>query len=194
MILMLDNRDSFVFNLERYFAELGCDTEIVDSHAITLKDIADLRPEAIIISPGPCTPNEAGMSLKVIAALAPTIPILGVCLGHQAIAQVYGSRIHRSIAPRHGLSISLAHAGTGLFHQLPNPLTVGLYHSLIAEPPPANSGLIVDAVSPDGEVMAISHIDHPLYGIQFHPESLLTRRGHALIANFVDLAQAWEPK
>lgn len=191
MILMLNNRDSFVFNLARYFHELGCQIEVVDSDRISVAEIKALAPEALVISPGPCTPAEAGVSLAVIEALGAHLPILGVCLGHQAIAAVHGWPVTHARAPAHGRAARITHTGKRLFEGLPETFDVGLYHSLIAAPPAADSELLIDALSPSGEVMALSHPEKPIYGIQFHPESILTEHGPALLQNFLNLARAW---
>ncbi len=181
---MVNNRDSFVFNLARYLEELGAEARVVDSDAVTVADIAALEPDGLLISPGPCTPAEAGVSVAAVRALAGVMPILGVCLGHQAIAAAEGWAITRARAPRHGRAIAIAHAGAGLFEGLPSPLEVGLYHSLVAAPSEGGA-LRVDAVSPEGEVMALSRRDAPVFGVQFHPESIMTPHGHRLLANFL---------
>lgn len=188
MILMLNNRDSFVFNLVRYFEELGQDVTVAPSHNVTLNDIAQLGPQAIILSPGPCTPQEAGICLQTVRRFWRHIPILGVCLGHQVIAEAFGWQTKRSRQPTHGQTAPIDHASNGLFDGLPAPLTVGLYHSLIADPPEENGQLNIDAKSPIGEAMAISHPEAPLFGVQFHPESVLSEHGHNLLSNFLSLA------
>lgn len=193
MILMLNNRDSFVFNLARYFRELGCAIEVVDSDRVTVAGIAAMAPEALVISPGPCTPAEAGVSLEAISALGGRVPILGVCLGHQAIAAASGWSVTRAKTPAHGRAARITHTGQRLFEGLPPAFDVGLYHSLIAERPEGSSDLVTDAVSPSGEVMAVSHKELPIYGIQFHPESILTAYGPELLKNFVNIAHAWRP-
>ena len=192
MILMLNNRDSFVFNLARYFTELGAGMNVVDSDRITVEQIAALQPEAIIISPGPCTPTEAGVSLQVIRDLGARVPILGVCLGHQAIAAAFGWQVQRAKSPAHGRSARINHTGERLFQGLPQQLEVGLYHSLIAAPSAGEGELTIDAVSPAGEVMALSHVSRPTYGIQFHPESILTQNGSLILQNFLHLSRAWQ--
>lgn len=194
MILMLNNRDSFVFNLARYLTELGSEMEVADSDRISVGDIARMAPEAIIISPGPCTPDEAGVSLAVIQELGGEIPMLGVCLGHQAVASAFGWQVGRAKCPAHGRSVRIRHGGQRLFRGLPDAFEAGLYHSLIAQPPEAGTSLLIDAVSPAGEVMALSHPAKPVYGIQFHPESILTEHGPALLRNFLDLARAWRQR
>jgi para-aminobenzoate synthetase component 2 len=193
-ILVLNNRDSFVFNLARYLEELDAEAEVVDSHAVTVADIAARKPDGILISPGPCTPKEAGVSTAAVEAFSGKIPILGVCLGLQAIAAASGWRIERAKAPRHGRAIRVAHAGRGLFEGLPSPLEVGLYHSLAGVPPTPQGGgapaLTVDASSSEGDVMALSRPDAPVLGVQFHPESILTEHGHRMLANFLKLTGA----
>lgn len=191
MILMLNNKDSFVFNLARYFTELGCDMQIVDSDRVSLAEIEAMSPEALVISPGPCTPAEAGISMAAISALGDRLPILGVCLGHQAIAAASGWPVIRARSPAHGRAAPISHSGKRLFEGLPQSFEVGLYHSLIAEAPEGTGPLIVDAMSPAGEVMALSHVEKPVYGIQFHPESILTQHGPALLSNFLSIAKAW---
>ncbi len=191
MILMLNNRDSFVFNLGRYFTRLGQAVETRDSDGITIAQIRQLNPSAIVISPGPSTPAKAGISLEAISVFAGHIPILGVCLGHQAIAEVYGGAVRRAISPCHGRAVPLTHSGVRLFSGVPADTSVGLYHSLIAEAP-AGGELVVDATSPSGEIMALSHRTLPVYGVQFHPESILTGHGEDMLRNFLALSDAWK--
>ena len=170
MILVVDNYDSFVHNVARYVAVLGRDVEVVRNDALSLDDIARLAPEAIVISPGPCTPAEAGISNAIVEHVSGRVPILGVCLGHQCIGASFGGRISRARRPMHGLASDISHTGERLFAGLPQPLPVGRYHSLIVEPTPEmERHLVVDAVSPDGEIMALSHRTHPTWGVQFHP-------------------------
>lgn len=191
MILMLNNRDSFVFNLARYFTELGCDIQVIDSDQITVAEIDQMAPDALVISPGPCTPAEAGVSIKAIETLGARLPILGVCLGHQAIAAAHGWPVTRAGSPTHGRAARITHTGLRLFEGLPGTFDVGLYNSLIAVPGEVRGGLEIDAVSPSGEIMALSHRDKPVYGIQFHPESILTQHGPDLLQNFLNIAHAW---
>ena len=188
MILLIDNYDSFVFNLARYVGELGYAREVVRNDAVTLEQIETLAPEAIILSPGPCTPKEAGISNAVIASLGARIPILGVCLGHQCIAEVYGGLVVRARRPMHGKTSLVSHDGRGVFKGLPNPLRVTRYHSLVAAPDRVPSELEVSALSPEGEIMGLRHRTHPIEGVQFHPEAVLTERGHDLLANFLTRA------
>ena len=191
MILVLNNRDSFVFNLARYLTCAGATIEVVDSDRITLDGISDLKPDALVLSPGPCTPNEAGICLDAVRLLGGTLPILGVCLGHQVIAQVFGGEIVRASHPRHGRTTQLSVQGGSLFEGLPRSFEVGLYNSLVAQFDELPDELAVDAVSAEGEIMALSHISKPLFSVQFHPESILTEYGAELIANFVRVAEAW---
>jgi para-aminobenzoate synthetase component II len=188
LILLIDNYDSFVFNLARYVGELGYAREVVRNDAATLEQIETLAPEAMILSPGPCTPKEAGISNAVIASLGARIPILGVCLGHQCIAEVYGGLVVRARRPMHGKTSLVSHDGRGVFKGLPNPLRVTRYHSLVAAPGRVPSELEVSALSPEGEIMGLRHRTHPVEGVQFHPEAVLTERGHDLLANFLTRA------
>ncbi|ACL55103.1 anthranilate synthase component II [Methylobacterium nodulans] len=192
MILVIDNYDSFVFNVVRYFEELGAAVEVVRNDALDVRAIRARAPEALVISPGPCTPAEAGVSLEAVRALSGELPLLGVCLGHQCIGAAFGGRVERAGRPLHGQASPVTHDGRGLFRGLPSPMRVGRYHSLIVAPEPAMERILsVDAVSAEGEVMALSHRRHPTFGIQFHPESVLTENGHAIFANFLALARAW---
>jgi anthranilate synthase/aminodeoxychorismate synthase-like glutamine amidotransferase len=188
MILLIDNYDSFVHNLARYLEELGCATSVVRNNAITVDAVRRLAPEAIVISPGPCTPAEAGVSLELIRELGPTIPTLGVCLGHQAIAQALGGNVVRASEPVHGRTSWIDHPGTGVFAGLPNPLRATRYHSLIVEEASLPAALRVTARTADRTVMALEHQTWPVVGVQFHPESILTDAGHRLLANFLKLA------
>jgi para-aminobenzoate synthetase component II len=188
MILVVDNYDSFVANVSRYLRELGAETRVVRNDAVTVGDVIALRPRAIVLSPGPCTPKEAGVSNALIAALSGRVPILGICLGHQCIGDVFGGRVTRAREPMHGRASLVGHGGTDVFRGLPNPLRVGRYHSLIVEIDDPASPLVVTARSERGEVMGLAHRDHATYGVQFHPESILTEGGHAMLANFLHLA------
>jgi para-aminobenzoate synthetase component 2 len=190
MIVLIDNYDSFVYNLARYVGELGRERRVVRNDAVTVDDLLDLGPAAIIISPGPCTPDQAGVSLDVVRQLGGRIPILGVCLGHQCIGQVHGGRVRRAGRPVHGKSARINHHGGGLFAGLPDPLSVGRYHSLVVEFS-GDGDLEISARANDGEIMAFHHRHQPLYGVQFHPESVLTEHGHDLLANFLDAADDW---
>lgn len=186
MILFIDNYDSFVYNLVRYVRELHGQTEVFRNDQITLEEIKQLAPKAIILSPGPCGPEESGICLDIVKNLAGHIPILGVCLGHQVIAHSLGGSVRRSKTPMHGKASLIDHDGSGIFEGLPNPLQVGRYHSLSIE---AGDQFHVQSISLDGEIMAIKHKDHDIWGVQFHPESVLTENGHGLIKNFLKLAK-----
>jgi anthranilate synthase/aminodeoxychorismate synthase-like glutamine amidotransferase len=188
MILLIDNYDSFAHNLGRYFELLGQQTMTVRNDAIDVAAVHDLRPAAIVLSPGPCTPREAGASLDIVSKLHTEFPILGVCLGHQVIAAALGGRIARARTPMHGQTSAVTHDGTGLFADVPSPLDVARYHSLVAEPESLPSCLHVTAKTDDGVIMAFAHADHPVYGVQFHPESILTQHGYKMLANFLRLA------
>ena len=188
MILLLDNYDSFVFNLDRYLVELGCVTRVVRNDVISVAEIAQMAPQAIILSPGPCSPTEAGVSIELIQKLGPTIPMLGVCLGHQCLAAAYGGRVIRAPEPVHGRVSLIRHAGTPLFRQIANPFAATRYHSLIAEADSLPDSLTATAWTDGNIVMALEHRDHPLWGVQFHPESILTEFGHQLLANFLSCA------
>ena len=194
MILVLNNRDSFVHNLARYLTCEGADVTVVDSDRITLHEIPDLAPQALVLSPGPCTPNEAGICLEAVQYFAGKLPVLGVCLGHQAIAQVYGGKIVRSNFPRHGRTTTLSVQGGALFAGLPRAFDVGLYNSLVATFDDLPDQFQIDAVSAEGDIMALSHTYFPLFSVQFHPESVLTEHGAELIRNFVQLAKNWKPE
>lgn len=191
MILLLDNYDSFVGNVARYFRELGEKVTVLRNDAITVEGILDLQPRALVISPGPCSPREAGVSNAAVEALSGRVPILGICLGHQCIGDVLGGRVVRAREPMHGRASLVSHEGSDVFRGLPNPLRVGRYHSLIVEVDEENSPLRVTARSEKGEVMGLAHRDHPTFGVQFHPESILTEGGHAMLANFLTAAAAW---
>lgn len=192
MLLVIDNYDSFVFNVARYCEELGRKTITVRNDKISLAEINDLKPEAIIISPGPCTPFQAGISLSAVQHFSGLLPILGICLGHQCIGAAFGGEVVRARKPMHGRSSLIEHSDSGLFSSLPRPLQVGRYHSLIVESRPAmEQVLTIDAVSPEDEIMALSHRTHPTFGVQFHPESVLTNAGYMLFKNFFELERKW---
>lgn len=187
MILLIDNYDSFVYNLARYLQRLGADTQVVRNDALTVADIKQLQPQAIVVSPGPCTPNEAGISLELIEQLT-EIPMLGVCLGHQAIAAACGGKVVRAAQPMHGRASVIEHDGSALFAGLPPRFEVGRYHSLIVELNSLPAELRATAWTEDRTLMAIAHRQRPLWGVQFHPESILTEHGYPLLANFLRLA------
>jgi anthranilate synthase component 2 len=187
MILLIDNYDSFVYNLARYVRELG-ETPLVRRHdTVSCADISALAPTHIIISPGPCTPAEAGISTQVVRQLGADIPILGVCLGHQCIGAAYGAEIVRAKRPMHGKTSRITHAGTGIFADVPSPFLATRYHSLIIDPSTVPEELEVIATADDGEIMGVRHRSHPVMGLQFHPESVLTEHGYRLIAAFLGL-------
>ena len=186
MLLLIDNFDSFVYNLARYLQELGRETRVVRNDAIDVGGIRALGPEAVVISPGPCAPERAGVSVAAVRDLGAEIPILGVCLGHQAIGAAYGGRVVRG-EPVHGRASPVHHDGRGLFHGLPSPLRAGRYHSLVVAREDLPPELEVAAALDDGTIMALRHRRHPVVGVQFHPESVLTEHGHDLLANFLRL-------
>jgi anthranilate synthase component 2 len=187
MILVIDNYDSFTWNLVHYLQELGAEVEVVRNDAISAGQAMSSSAEAFLISPGPCTPNEAGISLELVAACAAARrPLLGVCLGHQSIGQHFGGKVIRAPELMHGKTSPVSHDGTGLYEGLPSPFTATRYHSLIVDEIPAD--LIVNAHAPDGTVMGFRHATLPIHGVQFHPESIATEHGHAMLANFMRLA------
>ncbi len=185
MIVLIDNHDSFVHNLARYVRELGGRTTVVRCDAVTADEVAAMAPSHLIVSPGPDTPDEAGVSLEVVRRLGPTVPLLGVCLGHQCIGQAYGGRVVRAIRPMHGKASRIAHDGRGLFAGLPDPLEATRYHSLVVAEEGLPPSLEVTARSEEGEIMGLRHREHPVTGVQFHPESVLTPHGHAMLAAFL---------
>jgi anthranilate synthase component 2/para-aminobenzoate synthetase component 2 len=191
VILVLDNYDSFVANIGRYLRNLGATTTEVRNDAITVDEVERLAPRALVISPGPGRPSEAGVSERLIRRFSGRVPILGICLGHQAIGEAFGGRITRAREPMHGRASDVEHEGDGVFAGLPRPLTVGRYHSLIVETGDAVADLIVTARSEAGEVMGLRHRVHPTHGVQFHPESVLTPHGAALFSNFLAIARAF---
>ncbi len=191
MILMIDNYDSFTFNLVQYLQELGADVRVERNDALTVDEIERLAPDRIVISPGPCTPNEAGVSMALIERLGPRIPILGVCLGHQSIGQVYGGRVVRAGRIMHGKTSHIRHEGKGVFDGLPDGYEATRYHSLVVERDSLPDALEITAWTEheDGsfeEIMGLRHREHPVEGVQFHPESILTQHGHALLKNFLE--------
>ena len=190
MILVIDNYDSFVFNVAHYVEEIGHAAEVVRNDAIATDDILGSGADALIISPGPCTPGEAGISTQAVRLLSGRIPILGICLGHQCIGEAFGAAVVRAGTPMHGRASTIAHDGSGLFSGLPERFSVGRYHSLIVAGP-VLPDLIACAWSGEGEIMALRHRSHPTFGVQFHPESVLTEHGHVMLATF--LAHAATP-
>ena len=186
MLLMLDNYDSFTYNLVQYLSELGAEVRVFRNDAILVDDVAQLAPTHIVVSPGPCTPNEAGISVPLIQRFAGRIPILGVCLGHQAIGQAFGGRIVRAQRVMHGKTSPVMHDGRGVFAGVPAPFAVTRYHSLAIERATLPEALEVTATSDDGEIMGVRHRQYAVEGVQFHPEAILTEHGKRLLANFLE--------
>lgn len=186
MLLMIDNYDSFTYNLVQYFGELGEDVHTYRNDEITLEKIAALKPDRICISPGPCTPNEAGVSVPLLKNFAGKLPILGVCLGHQSIGAAFGGKIIRAQQVMHGKTSVIQHTGLGVFKNIPNPYTVIRYHSLAIDRSSLPDCLEVTAWTEDGEIMAVRHKEFAIEGVQFHPESILSEHGHALLKNFLE--------
>lgn len=182
--LVIDNYDSFTFNLVQYLGELNDHPVVYRNDKISLDEIEALKPSHILISPGPCTPNEAGISMDVIARFSGRIPLLGVCLGHQSMGQVFGGHVIRAPKLMHGKTSLIEHTGEGIFAGIPSPFTATRYHSLVVEEPLPDA-LVRTAWTTDGELMALQHREHPTFGVQFHPESILTEHGHAMLANFL---------
>ena len=189
MLLLIDNYDSFTYNLFHYLGELGADVRVVRNDEISAAEALNMRPEGIVLSPGPCTPNEAGICLEVIARANGTMPILGVCLGHQAIGQVYGGKVVRAPEPMHGKLSRIHHTGKSVFRGLNNDFMATRYHSLTIDPPSMPAALEVTATSEDGVIQGVMHKTHPVHGVQFHPESIASENGHALLANFLQIAR-----
>jgi anthranilate synthase component 2 len=188
MLILIDNYDSFTYNLVHFLGELGAQCEVIRNDKITAAEVIKKKPQAIVLSPGPCTPNEAGVCLDLIAAAGEKIPLLGVCLGHQAIGQAYGGNVIRAPEPLHGKLSTIRHTDAGVFKGLPERFNVTRYHSLIVERKSLPEGLEVTAETPDGLIMGLRHRQHPVHGVQFHPESIASEQGHALLANFLSLA------
>jgi anthranilate synthase component 2 len=186
MVLMIDNYDSFTYNLVQYLGELGAEVKVVRNDEITVEELERLRPEKIVVSPGPCSPNEAGISLAAIGRLGGKVPLLGVCLGHQAIGQVYGGRVVHAKTLMHGKTSPIHHAGVGVFRGLPSPFIATRYHSLAVERESLPGCLEVTAWTEDGEIMGLRHRTLAVEGVQFHPESILTEHGHAMLKNFLN--------
>jgi len=184
MILLIDNYDSFTYNLVQYLGEIGQEVEVYRNDVVSLDEIDRIDPDHIVISPGPCTPNEAGISVALVEEFGAEIPILGVCLGHQSIAQAYGGTIVHAQQLMHGKVSPIHHNGEGLFYDLPDPFTATRYHSLAVEGESLPDCLEVTAWTQDGEIMGLRHLDYPVEGVQFHPESIMTPNGHNLLANF----------
>jgi len=186
MLLLLDNYDSFTYNLYQYLSELGAEVQVHRNDQISLDEIEALQPDHIVVSPGPCTPNEAGLSCQVIENFGPRIPVLGVCLGHQAIGQVYGGRIIRAPEPMHGKTSPMYHHEQGVFRRLPAPFEANRYHSLIVERSTLPDVLEITAETDDGLIMGLRHRTYPVEGVQFHPESIMTPVGKDLLRNFLE--------
>jgi anthranilate synthase component 2 len=193
MIVLIDNYDSFTFNLFHYLGGLGADVAVHRNDRISVADVMALEPEAIMLSPGPCTPNEAGICLDLIAKASPTTPILGVCLGHQAIGQAFGGKVVRA-TPLHGKVSDISHKGTGVFRGINGPLKATRYHSLVVERASMPNALTVNAETADRLVMGLMHESLPVHGVQFHPESIASEHGHLMLRNFLELAAAWNAR
>jgi anthranilate synthase component 2 len=191
MILLIDNYDSFTYNLFHYLGELGADVRVVRNDEISAAEALALKPEGIVLSPGPCTPNEAGICMDVIKLANGAMPILGVCLGHQAIGQVYGGDVVRAPEPMHGKLSRIHHTGKSVFRGLNNDFNATRYHSLTIDPPSMPDVLEVTATSEDGVIQGVMHKTHPVHGVQFHPESIASENGHALLGNFLKLAREY---
>ncbi|HEY2757888.1 MAG TPA: aminodeoxychorismate/anthranilate synthase component II [Pseudolabrys sp.] len=191
MIVLIDNYDSFTFNLFHYLGGLGADVAVHRNDKISVADVISSEPEAIVLSPGPCTPNEAGICLDLIDKAADKIPLFGVCLGHQAIGQVFGGKVVRAPVPVHGKLSEIKHKGTGVFRGINGPFQATRYHSLVVERASLPGTLSVNAETGDGLIMGMMHESLPLHGVQFHPESITSEHGHLMLKNFLDLAAAW---
>ena len=185
MLLMIDNYDSFTFNLVQYFGELGQQVHVVRNDAITVNEALALKPSAVCVSPGPCSPAQAGVSIEIIQRMAGVVPVLGVCLGHQAIGEAFGGKVVRAKSIMHGKTSPVHHQNVGVFEGLPNPLTCIRYHSLAIERATCPPCLKVTAWTEDGEIMGVRHTELDIEGVQFHPESILTEHGHAMLKNFL---------
>jgi anthranilate synthase/aminodeoxychorismate synthase-like glutamine amidotransferase len=194
MLLIIDNYDSFTYNLVQYFGELGAEPVVKRNDEITLAQIDALKPEAIVISPGPCTPKEAGISNDVIREIGPRLPVLGVCLGHQCIGHVFGANVVRAGRLMHGKTSPILHQGDGVFAGLPSPFEATRYHSLIIDPPTVPDTLLINARTFEAEIMGVRHKEYPIHGVQFHPESILTRHGKELLKNFLVMSEAFHGK
>ena len=188
MLVLIDNYDSFTYNLVHFLGELGTTSEVIRNDKVTADEVLKMKPKAIVLSPGPCTPNEAGVCLDLIAKAGSKIPLLGVCLGHQSIGQAYGGKVIRAPEPMHGKLSTITHTNKGVFKGLPEKIEVTRYHSLIVERESLPDCLEVTAETSDGIIMGLMHKTHPVHGVQFHPESIASQQGHALLANFLDLA------
>lgn len=187
MFLLIDNYDSFTYNLRHYLGELGADVEVRRNDALSVEEALSLDPQGIVISPGPCDPDRAGICLELIEKASKKFPILGVCLGHQCIGQAYGGKVVRAPLPMHGKVSAISHTGTGVFAGIPSPFTATRYHSLTVEAESLPECLDVTATSEDGVIQGLAHRDLPIFGVQFHPESIASEHGHALLRNFIGL-------
>ena len=188
MLILIDNYDSFTYNLVHYLGELGTESIVIRNDKVSADEVLAKKPKAIVLSPGPCTPNEAGICLDLIKKAGPTIPLLGVCLGHQAIGQAYGGNVVRAPSPMHGKLSTISNNGKGIFKGLPKRFEITRYHSLIVDRATLPDCLEITAETDDGLIMGLQHKSHPVYGVQFHPESIASEQGHALLANFLELA------
>jgi anthranilate synthase component 2 len=193
MLLLVDNYDSFTYNLFHYLGQLGAEVVVKRNDELTAAEALNMRPEGIVLSPGPCTPDEAGICMELIRAANGRVPILGVCLGHQAIGQVYGGKVVRAPEPMHGKLSRIHHTGKGLFRGLNNDFLATRYHSLTIAPETMPSDLVVTATSSDGVIQGLMHRKHPVHGVQFHPESIASENGHALLQNFLKIARDTVP-
>ena len=189
MILLIDNYDSFTFNLVHFLGDIGARCEVRRNDALTVEQALAMGPEAIVLSPGPCTPDEAGICLELIAAAAGRVPILGVCLGHQAIGQAFGGEVVRAPVPMHGKLSAIHHAGSDVFAGVPNPFSATRYHSLMVAPETLPEALVATAHTEDGIIMGLRHRSLPIFGVQFHPESIASEHGHRILGNFVAIAR-----
>jgi anthranilate synthase component 2 len=194
VIYLIDNYDSFTFNLVHYFGELDAEVKVRRNDKVTSDAVVDADPDAIVLSPGPCTPKEAGICLELIAKAAPTIPILGVCLGHQAIGDAFGGRVMRAPTQVHGKLSEIRHNGTGVFRGINAPFKATRYHSLVVERSTMPSELTVTAETDEGVIMGLAHTTLPIHGVQFHPESIASEHGHLMLKNFLDIAAAWNER
>lgn len=194
MILLIDNYDSFTYNLVQTLAALRAELKVFRNDAIGVEEVCKLKPQAVVISPGPCSPNEAGISVGLVRAVSGKVPILGVCLGHQAIGAAFGAKISNARRIMHGKTSLVTHQETPLYAGIKNPFVAGRYHSLAVQRDGLPEVLIVDATSEDGEIMGLHHRDHPTYGVQFHPESVLTPAGKTLLRNFLDIVRKWHER
>jgi anthranilate synthase/aminodeoxychorismate synthase-like glutamine amidotransferase len=190
MILLIDNYDSFTFNLYHFLGEVGAECEVWRNDKLTVEQALEMRPEAIVLSPGPCTPTEAGICLDLITAAAGHVPLLGVCLGHQAIGQAFGGQVVRAPQPMHGKVSAISHSGTDILHGVPSPFRATRYHSLIVEQDTLPDTLLPTAWTEGGIIMAMHHRTLPIYGVQFHPESIASEHGHTILANFLAIARS----